>query len=367
MPDASSSQAAGAAARILIVCARWEEARQIRSFIGPLYPITVVSDGRQASEHLGTGAFDAVVFDDSPGSPDPVEVLNAPNAMTANVPAMVMTANPEISTNHVDRKRRFRTLTKPVSRQAFLSAFADVLDRISEAQSRALTPILREVMTIARPTLRRFLCTGEDDAGAYRGIQEVADMVATAADDECLDDLLRLLRRHHDYTFAHSLRVGTLLAAFGKEVGFHRDDLKLASLSGLVHDVGKRNVPLDILDKPDGLDPAELTVMRRHATWSGEILRTIGGVPEEAIQVGERHHEKVDGSGYPNGLAGHQMGDLTLLSAIVDVFVALTDQRAYKPGLPVGETLSLMGAMAGTHLDRPLFERFGAMVLEHNL
>ena len=368
MPDSTPGDLAPdtKVAQLLVVCLRWEEARQISSYIGDHYSITVVSDGREAAEELTTRHFDALVIDDAIDGPQSRDILDTLNSLAINIPTLVMSAFPQIGIRGANGKQTIKTLRKPVSRADFLRSFAEIMDLVFEKREQTLEPMLREVMTIARPTLRRFLCTDDDDGQGYRGIMKVAGMVASAAHDGNLDDMLRLLRQHHDYTFAHSMRVGTLLAAFGREVGFNRNDLKLASLSGLVHDVGKRRVPLAILDKPGNLDPQELDVMRHHPTWSAEILRGLGGVPEEAIQVSERHHEKIDGSGYPDGLTGDKMGDLSLLSAIVDVFVALTDQRAYKNGLSVGETLKIMSGMAGDHLDPPLFDCFHAMVLEHS-
>ena len=107
---------------------------------------------------------------------------------------------------------------------------------------------------------------------------------------------------HHDYTFAHSFRVASHLATFALATGMRRADAELLAQAGLLHDIGKTAIPVAILDKPGPLDSSEWPEVRRHPQVAAEVLERSQALPAHLIRIALRHHERLDGSGYPHGL-----------------------------------------------------------------
>ena len=128
--------------------------------------------------------------------------------------------------------------------------------------------------------------------------------------------------------------------------------------------MGKTVTAVHLLDKPTLLDDEEWELMREHVNHSGRILRASGSVPQEVINIAERHHEKMDGTGYPNGLKGAQLDDPSLVAMMMDIYSALTDKRSYKEAFSKEKTMEIMGSMAGHHIEPGFFRKFREMVLD---
>ena len=178
-----------------------------------------------------------------------------------------------------------------------------------------------------------------------------------------LDDWIGALDQHHNYSFRHSMFVCGTLAYFCHAMGIAGDELDRLSVGGLLHDIGKSMVPLDILDKPGKLDEAEWDTMRRHPEHSRDILLRETGLDPDAVAMAVHHHEKLDGTGYPDGLAGAQINDHVRLTAISDVYSALIDKRSYKGAMRNEDALDLMSKFKG-HLDMDLVREFRSFVLD---
>jgi len=179
----------------------------------------------------------------------------------------------------------------------------------------------------------------------YKSADKSCEPLIEAVRGGAHHDILKTVQAHHNYTYVHSMRVATLLTLFGYGIGIKGDDLKILSTGGLLHDTGKLVTPLKILDKPGKLDDDEWPIMKNHVTRSGELLGDIDNITKGAIIIAEQHHEKIDGSGYPRGLKGSQLNDLARMSAIVDIFGALTDARSYKPAFPAEKAFAILESM----------------------
>lgn len=199
-------------------------------------------------------------------------------------------------------------------------------------------------------------------AEAEEGTQIVLDTVSEVGIRAWLD----LVWRHDIQVYQHSLSVAGFAAAFAAELGFSRDDRQRLAKAALLHDVGKALIPHAILNKPGPLTPDEMAVMRTHAALGADLLAKEGAFGPDILDVVRYHHERLDGSGYPEGLKGAQIGDLVRLVAICDVHSALTERRVYRPPLSAAEAVAIMEAQAG-QLDsdllrayRPIIARAGA-------
>ena len=150
--------------------------------------------------------------------------------------------------------------------------------------------------------------------------------------------LLRI-KTKDDYTFLHSVSVCTLLVAFCHSMNMNADVTRQAGLGGLLHDTGKALVPDEILNKPGRLTDQEFDVMRRHPEDGHKILQQMPGVGEIPLDIALHHHERTDGSGYPDKLPGDKITQLAQMAAIVDVYDAITSDRCYHRGMPAAEAL----------------------------
>ena len=185
----------------------------------------------------------------------------------------------------------------------------------------------------------------------------VADIFESViAKPDALISVVRL-KRHDEYTYMHSVAVCALMIALGRQLGLNERLLKKVGLAGMLHDVGKAAMPLDILNRPGKLTDPEYRVMRSHAARGHALLVEGGGVGPVVLDVALHHHEKVDGSGYPHGLAGDQISAVAKMGAICDVYDAVTSDRPYKKGWSPAESLRQMVQWKG-HFDPKIFQAF---------
>jgi putative two-component system response regulator len=171
--------------------------------------------------------------------------------------------------------------------------------------------------------------------------------------------LLSAAELRDDETGAHVRRIGLYSATLAKRLGWDplaADDLRLAAP---MHDIGKIGIPDTILRKPGPLTPDELAIMRTHAAIGARVLDNANvELLRLAAETARSHHERWDGGGYPEGLAGSAIPRTGRLVAIVDVFDALTHDRAYRPALSEDEALALMRAERGGHFDPEMLDCF---------
>ena len=228
-----------------------------------------------------------------------------------------------------------------------------------------LSPLQTKLLRVANNNIKKiFSDAGEGKPLDMGIIQETSKLIVEGANSDELGDVLSRLRDHHSYSFVHSLKVASLMTIFSVFVGMNKRDQELMARGGLLHDVGKAMTPVSLLNKPAKLDPEEWAEMQNHVPLSGRILRETPGIETEIVNIAERHHEKLDGSGYPLGLKGGQLDDPSLVAAIMDVYSALTDKRAYKAPFSAEKSLSIMREeMRGHHLEEGLFDKFEEMIL----
>lgn len=185
-------------------------------------------------------------------------------------------------------------------------------------------------------------------------VDEISESVLRNSD--ALIGLVRL-KTKNDYTYMHSVAVCALMVALARQLGMSEEAVRAAGLAGLLHDIGKMAVPNDILDKPSSLTDDEFRIIKAHPTSGHRILMQGQGVPDAALDVVLHHHEKMDGSGYPHGLANEQISRLARMAAVCDVYDALTSNRAYKEGWCPTKAIRQMAGWKG-HFDPVIFQAF---------
>jgi two-component system response regulator RpfG len=176
------------------------------------------------------------------------------------------------------------------------------------------------------------------------------------------ETLLRLARAgefRDEETGFHLIRMSRYSRLIGIAIGLDRDEAETIELAAPLHDIGKIGIPDQILLKPAKLDDSEWQVMRRHPVIGHEILK---GSASKYVRMGALialgHHEKYDGSGYPNGLVGDHIPLCARIVAVADVYDALTSVRPYKQAWPAERAFEYLASQRGRHFDPRLAETF---------
>lgn len=174
------------------------------------------------------------------------------------------------------------------------------------------------------------------------------------------DALLPLVRlkSQDDYTFEHSLGVCALLVTFGRAMQLPKDEIKELALGGLLHDIGKSCVPDEILNKPGKLNEEEFLLMQKHVTHGVSLLQGMTDISDIAMQVVSQHHERFDGTGYPQHQQGAQTSLYGKMAAIVDVYDAISSERIYNKGMPPPQALKKLLEWSSHHFDPQLVKTF---------
>ncbi|QWT45182.1 HD domain-containing phosphohydrolase [Azospira inquinata] len=277
------------------------------------------------------GQADMVVVDYMMPAPDGLEFIRRFRAMPGmeTVPLLMVTANEQ-------REVRYQALeagasdflTKPVDKAEFLAR-------------------LRNLCELRRS--QRLL----HDRAAWLA-EEVAKATASLVtrEQETIICLAKAAEYRDPETGAHILRMARYARLIGRHLGLDEAALELLLAAAPMHDVGKVGIPDHILLKPGRLDPDEFRIMQRHAALGHDILSQ-GRSPllQAAAEIAHSHHEKFDGSGYPQGLAGEAIPLFGRITAVADVFDALTSVRPYKPAWPLEKAVALLKEGAGSHFD----------------
>ena len=262
-------------------------------------------DGGEAAPDVLAGA------DDAPGAPDPLSRRRAVVATDTGV-----------------------SLASELARAR----------RICEEGREAVEAMFREVR----------LGNGVDASGAMPLLDEITGSVNRHP--TALVSVARL-KDADSYTFLHSVAVSALMAMLARQLELPEDQVRDAALGGLLHDMGKAMLPLEVLNKPGKLTEAEFAIVRAHPVHGERLLRE-GGVTQPAVlHIARHHHEKVDGMGYPQQLRGDELPLLTRMSAICDVYDAISSNRPYKAGWDPAESLRRMASWKG-HFDDDLLKAF---------
>jgi putative nucleotidyltransferase with HDIG domain len=169
---------------------------------------------------------------------------------------------------------------------------------------------------------------------------------------------LARLKKADDYTFMHSVAVCALMVALAKQLKLDEQETRSCGLAGLFHDLGKALMPIEILNKPGKLTEDEFTIIKTHPRMGYELLCDNHFSDLIALDVVLHHHEKTDGSGYPDYLNDDQITLYAKMGAVCDVYDAITSDRPYKKGWGPADALHKMAEWANGHFDHEVFQAF---------
>jgi putative nucleotidyltransferase with HDIG domain len=170
---------------------------------------------------------------------------------------------------------------------------------------------------------------------------------------------------HDNYIFAHSVNVTIYTLAMAVKLGYNDKKLNDLAIGGILHDIGKTLLPLEVLNKPGKLTNEEFDLIKKHTEYGFEMLRKQSSVPFLAAHCAYQHHEKLDGTGYPRGLKGNDIHPYAKIMAIADVFDALTSNRSYRNAMLPHDAMEIIFAGANNHFDQELIETFRSSVASY--
>lgn len=285
------------------------------------YDAIEASSAAEARRCLGTRAVSLVLCDyEMPGGTG-LELLSHISEVHADIPFILLTGHDDT----------------PLARSAITAGALDFLAKPFEL--RQLARLLEQNWArMERDRKRTAELTNDVLAGTIRALVAAVD-----AKDP--------------YTASHSERVTLLALQLGQALGLPAERLRILEFSALLHDVGKIAVPTAILSKPGPLTTEEWSIVREHPARSAEIVRQVGQLSEVATIV-RHHHERVDGHGYPDRLAGDAIPSLSRVIAIADAYEALTSDRAYRPAVTPSQARAIIRRDFDGHFDRGLGELF---------
>ncbi|MDR3204797.1 MAG: HD-GYP domain-containing protein [Deltaproteobacteria bacterium] len=244
---------------------------------------------------------------------------------------------------------RERSVPKAVPQSKPTVSLEEEIPKAAKAYNKALDT---SKALVAACRMNKRIEVGE----VQENVNELIESVSRNRD--ALTALIKL-RRFDDYTYTHSLNVSVLSISSGKSLGLSDAELSVLGLGTMFHDLGKLRIPDNILNKPGKLTDEEFAVMRSHASLSAEILiEQKLAVDPQVIEVARYHHERSDGSGYPDHLQGDQIPKLATICGLSDVYDALTSDRVYHKGMPPHDALKFIYGLRGAHFKPEWVDRF---------
>lgn len=271
-------------------------------FPAPRFALQMAERGDHILDLMENGSPpDLLILDMEMQDPDAVQICRTvkANPALATIPILILThgSNPEVQT------------------QAVEAGCDDFL----------IEPIVPNVLMARVSSLLRIkLLTDELDSA-----------------ENVLYTLARTIEAKDRYTLGHADRVAGYAMELGRKLGVSGDDIQVLRKGGMLHDIGKLAIPDEILTKPGKFTPDEFNVMKRHPTLGCDICEKLKTI-RDALPIIRHHHEKLDGSGYPDGLKGTDIPPTVRIVTIVDIYDALRSKRSYKDAFSIDKTFQIM-------------------------
>ena len=224
-------------------------------------------------------------------------------------------------------------------------------------ESQSVTSRFSALNEVVRDVLESSFRKGDTDE-TVRQSERLADHCVDllSRDDYSETELMDVL--HHDYhTFTHSANVSYLAVILARSLGMtDQETVRQIAVGGLLHDLGKMNIPHQLLTKPARLTEREFDIVRNHPIWGLEKLGQRDDLSQGQLMMVYQHHERVAGGGYPVGCRQREIHDWARICTVVDVYEALKANRPYRDPLPIGEIIGIMTRDSGKVFDQEMLQ-----------
>jgi len=323
-----------------------------RMLVAEGFEVVEAANGQEAISLLGSLCVDTILLDVMMPEMSGLELCRHIRAdeRTMHTPVVFVTAA-------VDRE--FRREARAAGADDFLSKPFDEFELLARVQNTVRVKLYYDGLAREREDLQVQVDTRakELEAASQRLERLQADL--DLARSETILRLVKAAEFRDDETAAHLQRMSHYCRLLGLRAGLDPDRCEMLQVASPMHDVGKIGIPDNILLKPGRLTPDEFQIMKQHAEIGYRILSgSESPLVELAALIAHTHHEKFDGSGYPNGLVGEAIPIEGRVAAVADVFDALTSKRPYKPAWPVEDAVALLEKGKGAHFDPRLVDLF---------
>ncbi len=324
---------------VLVADDRIENLKLIEAILLPLgYNIITVNNGKQAIDKIKTIEPDIALINVLMPEVDGIEVCRLIKAdkQTSTIPVIIITALDDTESKIMALSAGAdEFLTKPIDRSELILRIKNLLKIKQHVDS--LNKIINE---------------------KTRSLQSTIETLKQSQ-IETIYKLSKAVEYMDQNIGNHNERVSRYVMIITNALGISRDEAETISVASCMHDIGKIGVPQSILLKPDSLTTNEFKQVKEHTTIGANILSSAGSkILDLAAEIALTHHERWDGNGYPRGLAGNLIPITGRITAIADVFDALTMKKTYRPAFSVENAIEAINAESGKHLDPELVDVF---------
>jgi len=314
------------------------------------YEIHTANGGREAIDHLNKRGFDLVLLDISMPDIDGFKVMDHMKRQNLDTLVIIMTGNATMeSAVEALRRGAYYYIIKPFQQEELSKTIANALDqrRLEEQKKRAEEALKKAHSELEKRIEER---TEELLSTNLKLRREIEDRKIT---EEKLEHSMQDLRKAMKgtikamalavetrdlYTAGHQQRVTDLACAIAEEMELSGEYVDSIRMAGMIHDLGKIAIPVAILSKPGKISEHELGIIKSHTQVGYDILKDIQ-FPWPIAQIVLQHHERMDGSGNPNGISGNDILMEAKILAVADVVEAMASHRPYRPGLGIDKAL----------------------------
>lgn len=200
--------------------------------------------------------------------------------------------------------------------------------------------------------------TAADKKGTKDSLSVVEDLVNYIIEMGDVNKSLYDIQTYDNYTYLHSIDTGIMAVFLGLSMNLKEDELKELTIGAILHDIGKTQIPKDIITKPGKLTVEEFEEIKKHPIYGKNILEKNFSISTEILKAVEHHHERVDGSGYPHGLTSNGISKYAKIICVCDVYDAVSNDRTYRGKFNPSDAYELILAGCGNAFDAEIVKKF---------
>lgn len=311
------------------------------------YEVETATDALIALQMLSMSEYDIIVTDIIMPRISGIELLEKIREKSQTVQIIIMTGEPTVETAvKAVQSGANDYLTKPIHRDIFLKTIRNVekMKWLIDEKARLEIQNMQYQKGLEEIVIKRTVAL----QSVMQGIISLLSSVVEARDP---------------YTAGHQRRVGNLSAAIGKKMKLDENTAANLRMIGYIHDIGKIAIPIEILSKPGRLNELEMQLIRKHPIDGYEMLMNVA-LPKIVGETIYQHHERCDGSGYPNGLTGKEISVEAKILMVADVVEAMMSHRPYRPALGLEAALEEIRANSGILFDAKVVDACLSLFLE---